>query len=459
MLPSVVLDRFVEHCPAAVMLRATLEHLLRPERLDEIFEQSSDRQYQGELLFSELVALMAGVATRAHRSVHAAYLEARERLGVSPAALYGKLSRLEPGISEALVSRTARDAAAAIDALPGGRPELLPGYEVRFLDGNHPAATQHRLAELRGTREGPLPGQALAVLDARRDLIVELILCEDGHAQERSLLGRVLERTPPKSVTAADRNFCTTKFLFGLAERLAHFVIRQHASTLTWRLLGRRRCRGRGPTGLLFEQDVELSDGERRLRLRRVTVRLDKPTQAGDAEIHILTNLPKGEATPLQVAEVYRSRWTIEGAFQKLTDVLRCEVETLGYPRAALFSFAAAVLAYNSYAVAKAALRSAQGAAAVDEGLSDYHLVHDVVLTVKGMAIALGPGAWVRYGRLTAAEFAAELLALAGRVKLSRYPKKKRGPKKPPPKKKSGKRNHHISTARTLAKSRGNRTC
>ena len=38
MSPGGVLDKFVERCPAAVMVRATVERLLQPERWDEIFE-------------------------------------------------------------------------------------------------------------------------------------------------------------------------------------------------------------------------------------------------------------------------------------------------------------------------------------------------------------------------------------------------------------------------------------
>ena len=45
MLPTQILDRFVERCPAGVMVRAALERLLRPERLDQIFEDASQRQY------------------------------------------------------------------------------------------------------------------------------------------------------------------------------------------------------------------------------------------------------------------------------------------------------------------------------------------------------------------------------------------------------------------------------
>ena len=90
MLPKNVFDRFVQRCPAAVMVRATLENLLRPERLNQIFEDTAHRQYLKTLMFSDLVALMSAVATRTHQSVHAAYLDAKETLGVSSTALYGK---------------------------------------------------------------------------------------------------------------------------------------------------------------------------------------------------------------------------------------------------------------------------------------------------------------------------------------------------------------------------------
>lgn len=453
MLPS-VLERFVENCPAAVMVRATLERLWSPEKLDGIFAQASERQYNKQLLFSQVVTVMAAVATRAHSSVHSAYLAMQEKLGVSTTALYGKLNRLEPAVSVSLVRETAQEAAQIVDEMPGAKRTVLKGLQVFYLDGNHLAATEHRLAELRTTREGPLPGQSLALLDAQRDLISDLIVCEDGHAQERSLLPELLDRIQARQVFVADRNFCTTKFLFGLHQRDAYFIIRQHKSTLTWRRLGRRRRIGRIETGLLFEEQIELTFDEQTLEIRRVTIQLDTPTENGDTEIHILTNLPRRKATAKQVAVIYRSRWTIEGAFQNLTDVLRCEVETLGYPKAALFAFAVAVQAYNSYAVVKAALRSVHGDEKIDEELSDFHLTRDVVATQTGMEIAVEPTEWEVYHSMTNRKFSQELLRVARHVKLSRYPKKKRGPKKPQPRKKSGARNHHIATSRILAESR-----
>jgi Transposase DDE domain len=454
MLPTQILDRFVERCPAVVMVRATLERLLRPERLDQIFEDAAQRQYTKQLLFSQIVALMTAIATRTHTSVHAAYLAMKERLGVSVTALYDKLNLLELGISESLVRETSADAAKVIDAMPAAKKEILPRLEVFYLDGNHLASTEHRLAELRGTREGPLPGQSLALLDAQRGLIVDLVPCEDGHAQERSLLPELLERIRARIVIVADRNFCTSKFFFGLAARQAFFVIRQHASTLTWKLRGRRRRVGRIATGMVYEQGMELHFQGATLSVRRVTLCLDRPTESGDTEIHIVTNLSAEQATAEQVAQAYGTRWTVEGAFQTLTDVLRCEVETLGYPRAALFSFATAVLVYNTYAVVQASLRAAHGHEVIKEKLSDYHLMSDVAATYVGMDIAVPDECWESYRAMPVGTFAKALMKLAHRVKLARYPKKKRGPKKPQPRKKSGGRNHHISTARLLLKRR-----
>jgi IS4 transposase len=454
MLPTQILDRFVERCPAVVMVRATLERLLRPERLDQIFEDAAQRQYTKQLLFSQIVALMTAIATRTHASVHAAYLDMKERLGVSTTALYDKLNLLELGISESLVRETSADAAKIIDAMSAAKKEILPGLEVFYLDGNHLASTEHRLAELRGTREGPLPGQSLALLDAQRELIVDLVPCEDGHAQERSLLPELLERIRPGIVIVADRNFCTSKFFFGLATRQAFFVIRQHASTLTWKLRGSRRRVGRIASGTVYEQGMELHFQGESLSVRRVTLCLDRPTENGDTEIHIVTNLSAEQATAQQVAQTYGTRWTVEGAFQTLTDVLRCEVETLGYPRAALFCFATAVLVYNTYAIVQASLRAAHGAEVIKEKLSDYHLMNDVAATYVGMDIAVPDECWGSYRAMPVGTFAKAMMKLAHRVKLTRYPKKKRGPKKPQPRKTSGRRNHHISTARLLLKRR-----
>ena len=60
------------------------------------------------------------------------------------------------------------------------------------MDGNCLEATGHRLALLRRTQAGPLPGKSLVVYDPSLTMVIDVFPCEDGHTQERALLGDVL---------------------------------------------------------------------------------------------------------------------------------------------------------------------------------------------------------------------------------------------------------------------------
>ena len=64
-------------------------------------------------------------------------------------------------------------------------------------------------------------------------------------------------------------------------------------------------------------------------------------------------------ADAVTVAELYRKRWRIEGAFHTLSQALKAEIKTLSYPPAALLAFCVGVVSFNLFAVVKAALRSA----------------------------------------------------------------------------------------------------
>ncbi|MGH9893290.1 MAG: IS4/IS5 family transposase, partial [bacterium] len=235
-----VFQRFVEKSPISVMAGGLVERLLNPERLNELFKRSAISQYTRELLFSTMFDLMSEVVMGARRSVHAAYQASREEIGVSIASVYNKLDGIETEVSAALVRETGREVAAVIEEMGGQVPALLPGYRVKILDGNAIAATEHRLRELRSHSAGPLPGKSLVVLDPQMRAVIDVFPCEDGHAQERSLLGKVLERVEPRDVWIEDRNFCVLSFLFGIAGRGAYFVVRQHGQ-MPWEAAGPRR--------------------------------------------------------------------------------------------------------------------------------------------------------------------------------------------------------------------------
>ncbi|MBK8538088.1 MAG: transposase [Candidatus Competibacteraceae bacterium] len=62
-----------------------------------------------------------------------------------------------------------------------------------------------------------------------------------------------------------------------------------------------------------------------------------------------LSNLPEEIADALAIAEIYRKRWGIETAFQRLEAHFNSEINSLGYPKAALFGFCLALVAFNRH--------------------------------------------------------------------------------------------------------------
>jgi hypothetical protein len=446
-------QRFIEASPACVMHRALMENIFAPEKLNAVFQQAAKIQYQRELLFSTVVELTCQVVCRLSKSTRMAYLAQRERITVSLQAIYDKLGHIELGTSEALVRYTSRQASDLIDRCQGVRPPLLNGYRTRILDGNHLGKTNHRLRVLRDTAAGPLPGQSLVLLDPSRMVIDEVVLCEDGHAQERSLLDRVVLLLERRDLLIADRNFCTLAFLFAILARKACLIIRQHGS-MPWKSLGKAKYVGRGETGRVYEELIELRDPAtgRTTQMRRITIRLKSPTRDGDTEIHLLTNLP-AQVTALKVAELYRQRWTLEQAFNELTTHLRCELNTLGYPKAALFAFSVAVCSYNVLAALKGALRGVHGEQTMEQEVSNYYLTNEIQSVYGGMMVALQPTKWKSFQTLSPAELAKQLLRWARAADLNCYPKQVRGPK-PPKRKLPTARSQHVATSRLLEKQR-----
>jgi hypothetical protein len=59
-----------------------------------------------------------------------------DELGVSKAAVYGKLNRLEPSVSQALVRSTAQELATLVRQVGGQQPLLCPKYRQKIVDGN-----------------------------------------------------------------------------------------------------------------------------------------------------------------------------------------------------------------------------------------------------------------------------------------------------------------------------------
>jgi hypothetical protein len=445
-----VFARFVEKSPISVMVRGTLERVLGAEQLDAWFARTAQKQYTRTVLFSTVYDILSQVVFRIKPSVRAAYRDQEDKVGASLISLYNKLNGVETHTSAELVRYSASVLTPLIEQLDGARVSWLPGYRVKIIDGNCLEASERRLKALRDVQGGPLPGKSLVVYEPAHGLVRDVFPCEDGHAQERSLFGALCETVQTHDLWIADRNFCTCALLCDLDQRGACFIIRQHEG-LPFESVNVLRSVGRIETGHVAEQRVQVRDAQGGTHLfRRIRVKLDQPTRDGDRGLDILTNLPLRKASAKRVARLYRKRWTLETAFQHLEAYFHSEINTLGYPKAALFGFSLALVAYNMLAVVMAALRSVHGAEPIDHDLSLYYIANDIAQTYHGMMIAIPEDEWRVFSRMRPAEMVATLRELAQKVCLKAYRKSSRGPKKPRPKRAGSPKASHVSTAKLL---------
>lgn len=403
---ATIFERFGQESPVAVMVRAALENALSAPALDRLFVCTAEPPYTRTLLFSTVGELLTTVVVRQEKSLPAAFQQRRQQVAVGISSLYEKLARLETGVSEAVVRDSVERVEPVLQELEPPAAEVLPGYEVRILAGHHLAGTEHRLKPLPRTRAGALPGQSWVALDPQRKLIRHVRWCEEGHTQERALMDDTRAWVEPGQGGVAERNLATPQWSFGVHRRGGYGVVREHASTLQWVAEGPGRAAGRWETGSLSAQELQIADehGEV-LTLRRLTLRLDRPTRDGDRVLVVLTTLPATVATAA-IAELYRGRWDMEGAFPDLTVILPGEPHPLGYPPAAWCAFCLAVVAHNVLRLTRAALGAAHGAEKIEREVSSDYLAQELAQGFSGRARALPPEEWPAYASMTPPELA-----------------------------------------------------
>jgi IS4 transposase len=448
-----VFQPFVEGAPSAVISRLALEYLVDNEALGMLFAGHATAQYEREFTLTNLVNIMLDVACGARRSPRAAFQARTDQVAASLSAFYGKLSRTELGISEAIVAHSGKKAGQLIRAMKGLDTEPVPGFPSYVLDGNMLTGTEHRLKPLRSTRAAALPGKSLVMYEYATGVVTQAVLWEDAHAQERAILPQV--RITSGMHVIADRNFCVLQFFRRIQEARAFFTIRHHRSTFPLKSasLGKVRQCGRCETGAVSEQTVTSRDKDgREFSWRKITLRLDKPTRDGETSIALISNLPR-RIKAVVIAAAYRERWTIEQHFQRLTDWLHCEVSTLGHPRAALFAFAMSLVAGNAFAILIAAFRAVHGREAA-ANLSYAALVDEIAGTYRGMMLAVPATHWGFIHRSTTAQTAHLLRSIVRHANLKLLTKTRRGPKKPR-RTPNCKNIKHLSTYRLLNQAHG----
>ncbi len=122
--------------------------------------------------------------------LYSAYLDSD--IDATRQAVYDKLKNTE--------TKTSRE-------IKGTQPVLLPGFRIKFLDRHCIEATEHRLKVLRNTKAGPLLGKSLIVFEPELGIETGVFPCENGHAQERSLLSSVIKTVVENDLWVADRHY------------------------------------------------------------------------------------------------------------------------------------------------------------------------------------------------------------------------------------------------------------
>lgn len=140
--------------------------------------------------------------------------------------------------------------------------------------------------------------------------------------------------------------------------------------------------------------------------------------------------------------------------FKSFTQTFKCEIKTLGYPKAALFSFSMALVTYNLFAVLKPALAAVHGVGKIEASLSSFYLAQEVERNYSGMMIAIPATQWQIFSQMPLEQVCSTLMHLAGNVNLKKFASSPRKPKKLKPQPCWNKKQPHVSTARLLAQAK-----
>jgi len=447
---SKVLSKFLFQCPFAVLTQAVIRGVIANE-LDPLFEENRSQQYEKTLTFSAMAIAVADVVLRFSANFRQAYTKHQKQLMVTLTSFYNKINATEPQTSEAIVARSAERAVEMQDQLGFVPWEVLKGYNVYALDGNHLQESEKRLKPLRLLHDAPLAGTTVARFNLQRQLFDRAYLLEDAHAQECSTLDRVLNDLTVGDLLLADRHYCILDFFRGSNDKGVCFVIRQHGR-FKGNLVGKRHEIGRTETGVVYEQQIRTKNASDNLVMRRITVELDQPTRDGDTEIHLLSNLPE-TVDAMQIAKIYRCRWEEETGFFYMTTTMVCELKSVGNPRAALFLFCMAMMAFNLRQVVFAALYAEHDEELVNN-LSHHAISVEVARYTDGMLVVLDDAFWQRFLGPNPKKVSTRLREISRTIDLSKYRKSKRGPKKKVIKPPRTRNKTHVSTAKILAEAK-----
>lgn len=365
--------------PLAEAALLVLRHALPEEALLDLFKRERGRCYDKDLSFDAFVAVMRDALLRHEGSARPACEAARDagRLPVSNSAFYGKLQNVPIPLSEAfLLDASARLAPLMPAGLPTPVPESLRRFRVEVIDGKAAKRVAKRLKALRGLAGGALGGKGLVSLNRATGLATALAGCPDGDANDASLVEALVDKVRAAAAPGetllfvGDAQFAdlTQPPRFRGPEGRDHFLLRYHPNTkfVPDEEAPEAKACPAGPRGgedgqgRAWRQEwgwMGAAGNRKRFRARRI--RLERE---GQKPVLLVTSLMDPVAHPAaDLLAEYLGRGTIEGVFQKITEVFSLKKLVSCRPKGTVFQLCFCLLLHNVVQVACAHLAAGQG--------------------------------------------------------------------------------------------------
>jgi len=350
----------VEFCHEAIRRASVAEGVLSvlavlfsEERIAALYDRHRGASYEGVISFHTLVELMYSAVIE-HKAVgSSAFQSARNtgKLSVSDQAAYGKIRRAQKSLSNALVCDSMEPLMEMFPEVVETRvPACFCEHNVFCIDGKKLKDVAKRLRETRGVAGRLLGGKALVALSVHEQLVVAMSSSLDGEANDGPLVPELLTQlhqwSPTNNIILADSQFCDLTTPRRILAEGSDFVMRYHPKVHFHANSDGVTAEGRDHRGRLYTDEsgwLGKPHGKTSLRVRRITVkREDAP------DLIIVTSLQDTKKfAACDVLDLYSLRWTIETAFQHVTEEFDLRHMIGSTAEATLFQFAISLVIYN----------------------------------------------------------------------------------------------------------------
>ncbi|GAB7537862.1 type II toxin-antitoxin system Phd/YefM family antitoxin [Burkholderia sp. 3C] len=418
-----VLERFVEHSPMAIMARLVMQCAVDDQWLDAVDAAGeSDHEPVREALLACVAHALTAIGGQRRAALGTGSIHPAMPADFAPAvlALHDRVSRLRAGWGRTLL----KDGTALLMPLATRRAaewaDAAGGLRVRVLDGcaMEPglACTPSADGCIHGfpadeSGGGPAADIALPVYDPEFGLLIDLVPYERGRLYERAFAVSLIESVEPGELWIVDGHFGTAGMMASWPRGSGVFLIREHGCTPAWQPCDALREIGELDGGRVFEQEVAMP-GDPAARFRRIEWRID---DVDSEPLSLLTNAAAAPLDALRLVRLARMRWrdSLPLAVDAVFDAaLYAEVPARAVPLAR----GIVATAYNVFSVMTQAMAVELELDARDLERLPSHLAAGVRAAYTGMMIALPPAWWRRYDHLSIGSLGALLRLLAHHV-------------------------------------------